>query len=579
MVRIRKALGNRWVITALIVLAFILLAIFMTRPVITEGNRNAISDPYDPSFHAWTISWDIHALFTNPFNLFNANIFFPNADTLAYSEHEITNAVIAIPFMAATDNPIQTANLMIIFNFCLSAVGAYLLVHHLTRNRPAAFASGIAFAFAPYMFSHVTQLGIGSAGWIPLTILFLHLYSEDRKPRYAFLFALFFVLQFLANTYIGLFLSVGIVIFFAVRLLYNRKTFTLKWMAWVVAALILAGLVLIPFALPYIKVHNENPELVRTIEEVDSHSADVQDFLVAPSFNFIWGHATSALRKITFDRAGPNHRSLFPGLIILLLGLYGAYYLFRKGKGEERFCFWFYSVLLVLSAVFCLGTSLYVFGHRFNLPMPYDVLYRVIPGFKALRVPTIFAMLTTLSFAVLAGFGVRGIVEYVRSKKGRNLARAAFAVILVLLFLDVVTSPLPMAPVPPKNEFPPVYTWLKEQKGQAPTVELPLPRPLDEWRWVDLESRRTYYSTLHWKKILNGFSSFSPASYIKARNLYVDFPSDEFMNFLEKEGVEFVIFHASEEPETAPKLEEWDATHADLELIRTFGSDQVYRLD
>ncbi|MDD5748052.1 MAG: glycosyltransferase family 39 protein [Actinomycetota bacterium] len=555
---------------------FFLISVFLLRPILWKGNKNAPGDPYDPSFHAWTISWDIHALLNNPLNLFNANIFYPNQYTLAYSEHEITNAVLALPFMATTDNPIESANLVLILNFFLSAVGAYLLAKRLTASRTAAFFSGIAYAFAPYTFSHITQLSICSTCWVPLTFLFLHRYFEEKKPYLAFICAFFFVLQFLSNTYIGLFLSVGILIFIVAALFLDRKAFRLKFIFYGIVAIVFGFLLIIPFALPYFKVHSLNKGFERQTYQVEAHSADVQDFLVAPECNMFWGKITKPFRENTKNRAGPNARSLFPGVVILLMALAGAVYLKRKGDEKKRFVFWFYLALLVCSVLFCLGPSLYVFGRRAQIPMPYDVLYHFYPGFKALRVPTIFSVLTTLSLSMLASFGFLGLGNWAKSKyKGRK-ATIFCGLCFALLFLEVMTASLPLAPIPEKKDFPPVYEWLSERKGDTSIIELPM--PVNDGAWVNLESRRTYFSTLHWKKMVNGFSSFIPSTYKRAKKVFRKSPSEEWLEFLEEHKVEFIIIHAADAGghELIGRLEDWNEKRKPVFVAR-FGDDYVYR--
>jgi len=571
----KKVLQKRIIAGFIVILAFACIAAFLLRPVLWKGKGYAVGDPYDPSFHAWTISWDVHAIFTNPFNLFNANIFFPNRYTLAYSEHEITNALLASPFLALSGDPIQSANITLYLNFILSGIGAYLLSKRLTKSRLSAFVSGIAFAFAPYMFSHITQLSICSVGWTPLSFLFLHRYIEDKKAYDAFLFALFFVLQFLSNTYVGLFLSVGVVIFIVVRIFFDRKTFTLKLIVYGALALILAAILIFPFAYPYIKVHSLNPGFERKLYEVEAHSADVQDFLVAPEFSFIWGKVTKHFRENTYKRAGPNARSLFPGLIIFILAILGAASLFRNGKGEERFYFWAYLSICLCSASFCLGPSLFVFGRRASIPMPYDILYRFYPGLRALRVPTIFSVLTTLSLAVLAGFGARALAGFF-SKRGRNVEAFASVVLVALIFLDVMTTSLPLAPLPRKKDFPKVYSWLASKPGDAPTLELPMPR--DDGAWVVLESRRTYFSTLHWKKIVNGFSSFKPPSYNEAKMLFRNFPDDKCERFLKRDRIQFLIIHTADAwgPELVKKLTKYNGKIAKFKLEAVFNYDYAY---
>lgn len=577
--KLKKIIGGNSGKTLGVLLFFIALVIVLTRPVaFRASSRLAGSDRFDPRFHAWTISWDIHALLHNPLSLFNANIFFPMKNALAYSEHQIINGVLGIPFwLLSGGNPLFTLNFVLMLNFLISAVAAYLLSFHLSRNRIAALVCGIAYAFAPYMFSHISQLSICSCGWAPLSLLFLHRYSEKGRPFDALLFSLFTLVQVLANTYIGLFLTVAIIIFFFVRFITSRKTFTFRWIFWIVVFLLLAGVLLLPFAKPYLEVRKDNRGIERTIDEVDLHSADVQDFLAAPQFNWIWGAITKHFRENTKGRGGPNHRSLFPGLVILVLAFTGAVTLYRKGKGEERFSLWYYSLLAVLTAIFSLGTSLYYFGGRHDIPMPYDVLYRIYPGFKALRVPSIFYVFTVLSLSVLAGFGAREITVFAHNRKGRKGFAIATFIVISLLILEVMTAPLPTFKDKTKGSIPSVYRWLSKQSGDAPTVELPLPRRYEEW--LDMESVRTYYSIFHWKKIVNGYSSFFPDTY---RNTLTLFQGNEFGSLifkLKRQGVRFLIAESGYKDKVFERwLTKESKARKNLRMFKRFENNIVYEL-
>lgn len=571
---------NVWLFVAVLVV-FALLAIVFTRPVLFNASGKAVSAPYDPEYQSWSIAWQLRALGTKPLDLFNSNIFFPNKYTLAYSDHQFTNVILAAPVVGVTGNPMQAQNYLLIFHFFLSSLGAYLLVVHLTRNRFAGFIAGIAYAYAPYKLLHLVHLNLSSAGWIPLCLLFLHMYCEERRPRDAALCALFFLIQALTTWHYGLILGVGIAVFLLVRLVMNRKSFTLRWTLTLTLSLAVAGLLLVPFAIPYLKVQKQDPEFKRTIEDVDYFSADIQDFLAAPRENFFWGSITRGLRENTYPR-GSGERTIFPGLIPLVLGIFGAVHLFGKGRGEERFSAYFYTVLAGVSTVLCLGTALYVFGRKFNLPMPYKLLYYLVPGFKAMRVPPRFAILIALSLAVLSGFGVKALIECAREKRnGLKIAGVAAVLVLALLLVDLFSIHLPMYPVPVKSRFPAVYQWLEDQEGPSPTVELPLP-PVYSELWFRLENLRTYYSILHWKKLFNGYSGYVPQTYYEGYELTKEslFPSAESLEFFRNNGIELVIVHSSEmDPSVVGRMEAWTAANPDVKSAGKFGTDYVYRLE
>jgi hypothetical protein len=576
-----------------IIILFMVLACVFTRPMITRGNNSVYKAPYDPTFQAWTLAWDVRALEKNPFNLFNANIYFDNPYTLAYSDHQLMTAVMAWPLVAATGNPIQAQNLMLIFNLFLCAVGAYLLANRLTHNRAAAFVAGMVFAFAPPRLAHIWHLQLSAAGWIPLCLLFLHKYSEEGGWKNAALAGLFLVVQTLATWYYGLILSVAIIVFLVVRLVMYRKAVTLRWVLTLVIVFALAAGLITPFAIPYLKVHAKDPGFVRSVSEVDMFSADVRDFAIAPEENLLWGGATAGLRKTTVKRGGPTERTLFPGLLPLVLGIAGAVVLFARGKGRERFYVRFYVALAAVGALMCLGTRLYFFGHSANIPMPYDIFYYLFPGSRVMRVPARFIILVLLALAVLSAFAVNALLGWLATRKKPVLGALALLAIVALLVVDLMSVSLEMTRVPLKDEFPPVYTWLQQQAGEAPTAELPLARydPKTyraglqyETTWQAREAPRTYYSTLHWKKLLNGYSGYIPPSYYEGVKATAGFPSKESIAWLKANGVKYVIVHASlMNPVTLQKVFVWSLKHNDLQPWKVFDQnkkdkDYVYRL-
>ena len=558
----------------------------MTRPILLKASNHTIDNPDDPTLQAWTLDWDLHELTTHPLNLFNANMFYPNGDTLAYSDHQVVNAVLGAPIMAVTGNPVQTANYLLIFNFFLCGLGAYLLAYHLTGNRLAGVFAGIAFAYVPNRLAHVTHLNLTSAGWMPLTLLFMHKYAEEKKTKDLILMAAFFVLQTLVAWHYGLMLALLILLFFVVRLITMRPAVTLRWTLTLVLALACAFVVIYPFARPYLNLQKQDPNYVRTRTEVDAFSSDVQDFFVAPRENLVWGTITRGIRS-NIDSRGGEERAIFPGMLALLLGVFGTVVLFRGGKGEQRFTAWFYSAAVVFSAVFSLGTVLWVFGHKYSIPMPYWVLYYLVPGFKGMRVPPRFSVVTALGLAVLAAFGFKWIVTKVNKKKGVKASAVVSVVILVLLVVELMSISLPTVKVPVKGQFPAVYHWLATQEGETPTLEYPVatydPKTSQPGTmqysetWLLFEPMRVYYSTLHWKKILNGFSGYVPQSYYDAVRELNGFPTKSGMAFLKKEKLRYLIVHGGQtDPTTLARLAAWNKTHSDLKLVKTFGSDRVY---
>src|SRR5258708_39102818 len=78
---------------------FVLLAVAHTWPLATAPGRLSRNDTADTVHHEWILAWDAHQLAHDPRRLFDANIFYPEPDTLAYSHHLIVQGVLAAPLL------------------------------------------------------------------------------------------------------------------------------------------------------------------------------------------------------------------------------------------------------------------------------------------------------------------------------------------------------------------------------------------------------------------------------------------------------------------------------------------------
>jgi hypothetical protein len=159
-----------------------------------------------------------------------------------------------------------------------------------------------------------------------------------------------------------------------------------------------------------------------------------------------------------------------------------------------------------------LGPSPTSSGRPLDLASPYRVLYDLVPGFDGVRVPSRFWMIGTLALATLAGFGAARLQR-------RRGGLAVLVAVLVLAAAEARVDPFTVngaGPVPgyvaPESrirgpgDVPPIYRAVATQPSNAVLAELPLGVP-------DFDVRAMYYSTFHWRKILNGYSGFTPAHY------------------------------------------------------------------
>lgn len=541
---------------------FVLLTLVMLWPLPTALGSSVAHDNGDSLLNVWILAWDVHALTTNPGELLNPNIYYPYKTVLAYSEYLFFPALLAMPVIALTGNPLLAHNLLLLFAFAASAFTMFLLAYYLLRNIPAAIIAGIIYSFYPYRLETVTQLQFVSAYWLPLGLLGLLHYLRDQgrvRLRWMALFFACIVLQALTSLYLTFFLAIAgllpvIGIWFAKP--WKRRE--------VMLPLIIGGgitlLLLLPLGLPYLRVNRELG-MSRTIQQVIFFSTDVKDYFSAPPTSLLYGSLTSVMRAGSrFSQA-----NLFPGIVAPLLAILGWLAVMRQKPGRV----WVYAgLLVVLGTILTLGPFLIAFGNPLPVPLPYLLLYFLVPGFQSLRLPTRFVSLSTLGLGLLAGVGVVWLAARLRVP-----AFATYLVAGLLIVLEFL-SPQVLVPVPTGDAIPPVYRHLATLPADQPIVELPVEDWVTEARLKHTTSYM-YFSTVHWHPLLNGYSGFAPPTYSADAALLQRFPSDAGIALLQQRGVQYVVLHKQYySPDEWNEIQNALPHQHALELIRVFRSNE-----
>ncbi len=316
--------GRTFARESAIFLCFVALTVIMTWPWVLHL-RDAVSDPGDPYLNAWIMWWDYFQTFHDPFNLFQAPIFYPSSYTLAYSENNYGIALLLFPLYALGLRPLTGAGLATLMGFVISGYGAFRLARTLTASSGVAWIAGIVFGFALYRFSQISHLNYLFSGWIPLTLEALVLFV--RRPSWrraswlgvAFTMNALTCIHWLVLTMIPFALS-GAVLLTQHGLWKNR----LFWKRLVIT-LALSGLVLLPFLLPYQRAAKLQGK-VRSGAETAAYSAHARDWLAATPMNKLWfGFGPT-------PETGERH--LFPGMLPILLTL-AALFLFKSRKTRK----------------------------------------------------------------------------------------------------------------------------------------------------------------------------------------------------------------------------------------------------
>ncbi len=308
-----------WLIpTASVIVVFVLLTVVMTYPLSVAPGTRALDLGGDTRLFLWTIAWDLHALREQPTRLFDANIFFPQHNTLAYSENLLGVALLAAPVYAWSGRLLLAMNAAALALVALGGIGAYLLARQLKQSFWAALLCGVIFAFAPPRLMRVGQLHMLALSWAPFCLAALHRYLSTGRRGALHVALWLFCVQTLSSGHgavaLGLAL-LGLALHSHLTDRALRMRPLLRDLGWTaLLPLLICGLV----AFPYLRVRSEMG-LVRNLDEARFWSPNIQS-VVAPATHF----DRAVLRPFPAlgrDAERKARTYLFPGWLALALSL------------------------------------------------------------------------------------------------------------------------------------------------------------------------------------------------------------------------------------------------------------------
>jgi hypothetical protein len=479
---------------------FALLAIVHTWPLATSPSHLSRYDNSDAMLNEWAIAWVAHQLVRNPLHLFDANIFFPERNTLAYSEAMLVQGALGAPLLWLGAPTLLVYNLVLLAGFTLTGWTTSLVAARWTGSWVAGAAAGIVAAFNAHLLTRLPHLQALHVEFLPLALAALDSLLAQPRPRHALNLALWFVLQALTSIYLLIFSAVAMI---AAVLARPRDWIGPRFARAAGCLALAAGLSVValwPYLQPYWQVHREH-EVVRTLIDLEMYSASWKDYLSTPS----------RIHFSTWSYRWFTGAALFPGLVATALAALAIARGMAWRDPRARMC----AAMGICGVVLSFGT---------NLP-GYETLFHVFRPLQAVRAVSRFGYLATMAVAFLAAFGLSAL----RSRLTPRWRPAAAAVILTLLALEPLVAPIQFRWFAGVS---PIYDSL-EREPHAVVVELPMPGGT---RWFG----NAFYmvnSTRHWRPMLNGYSGFAPVSFHEHAQALDTFPDPAAIAALEAFGV------------------------------------------
>ncbi len=480
---------------------------------------SAVAAHHDPLFSMWRLAWIAHVLPTDPAHLFDANIFYPETGTLAYSDATLLQGLVGAPLLWAGLSPVLVYNLLLFVGFAGSGLAMFVLARSLTGFLAPSLVGAATFLMAPYRIEHFMHLELQWTMWMPLAFWAMHRTFDRPSWRAGALVGVFLWLQVLSCVYYGVFLAIAAGVF-AAALVVTRPREAARAVPWIVLGGVLAAVLSLPYALPYLGVADTVGH--RPLETIREYSARPASYLASPPQNWLWGW--------TADRWGSAELRLFPGIVACMLAGAG---LFAPARRIVVLYFLVAGVAVTLS-----------FG--LNAPL-YEWLVARLGVLQGLRAPSRFAIVGMSALAVLAALGVQTIVAAMRARADIDSASSKLrrggvvtACALMLLLVEYGNTGMLLARVPPTPAE--AYSVYQAALALGPGVALDLPLP-PLHALPGREPHYAFWSIGTWLRRVNGYSGYYPPSYMQTATRIEAFPDAASLAHLRRLEVRYVIVH------------------------------------
>ncbi len=422
----------------LVVLVYIAMTIFVFRNFIPHLGSGLIGPPEDNMQDFWN-TWYAASHVRTWHDLGYTNLIrHPEGTTLYYHSFSYPKLLVAIifgtVFGAHITSLVVLENLLLLASFPISAIGAFYLVRHFTRDTVGALAGGMVFAFNPSHVAHLAHhLHVSSIEFIPFFALSFILAIERRSWGFAALSTICFAFSALSCWYYLFYCGYFMMFLYAVVAI-KQKRFLNPWPLSVILCNIVGVLVLL------------SPILVRMIGQATAGAnvyaggtgmfvADLSGYLAFPP-----SHLLSGLTQPIYSRMTGNtwEATVYLGLVNIAL----LVWLILRRKQLDQGLIAFVLSGMALFAVLASGSFLHVLGYR-TVPFP-DLLLSHVPFFKNVRTPSRAIVMVYIFLSIGVGYAVSTIW---RTRRAAWTGRAAVMVLVLLMVVDWYPRPLPSTPV------------------------------------------------------------------------------------------------------------------------------------
>lgn len=381
---------------------YLALSIIMTWPLAISVSQYPLFDHLDIAATFYNFWWQYYSLFklhTSPW--FNTMVNYPDGYSMVFFPLYLAYGIFSWPLQALYGTPQSLPvffNWISILSFTLTGLLGYLLFKELTQSSAAALLAGTLFSFLPFHYWHLPRCHTSCLELMLLPIYFYYRLLRTRKMKSGVWLGLSLVPVFYQSPNYVVYLTMFFMLQFCYMMLWDRGSLSANWLRAVALAVAVLALLASPFLWQVGKeVFHKSTPSTSTLQEQSIYSANLLGFVLPGENNRFLSPLSKIGNRLTSGR-GVAGREIFPGYLLLLLGVLGIFFARRHIR---HYGFWL--CCLVFFLALSLGPYLHI-GQKtyWELPLPYFYLRKNFFFFQMDRSPVrscIWALLALTVFA------------------------------------------------------------------------------------------------------------------------------------------------------------------------------------
>jgi hypothetical protein len=476
-----------------------------------------------PLASLWSLWWNADRLTHGYSGYWDAPIFHPTAGAFAFSEAHPLSGLVAAALAPLTDSLPAAYNVILLLALTLNGSFASKLLLALDVGLFPAVSGGAIVVALPFVHQELGVLALVPV--VGILASFLTAVRFVRSPGVGTGAGLGAALAatYLLCGYYGL--MTGLLLAFTLPVLLLGRIGEARLWRGVAAASVVAAAVVLPVALP-----QREAALAQGFERSEAtvlkHSARPSDYLLAA-----WPALLPAPGGVA---ARPSLPAFWPGTLRILLAVIGVVAALGHDV-RRRWAIWLVA-LAGLAFLLSLGPRGAIGPWSLH-----DLLHAGLPGYAQMRSLFRCAVVFQLSTVLLAAFGL-DVAWRAAVRRGRGTVVAS-AMLGLLACAELWPRPGEIQPLPPLNLDLAWVRWIESHTPQEAVLAfIPFPRGRDIEDYLGT-AQWMYWQMRHGRPMVNGYSSFFPASFRALKRDLGGFPDARSVLRLGESGVQFCIVH------------------------------------